>query len=85
MERIELKVYGSRLDWNPCDAMMVSVFLNPNIVVIQKKWQLKVELSNANNRRGQLYDSSPNGTEVTIIQKINQQMFQQLILDTVSK
>lgn len=86
MKRIELHVHGpDAVSWTPCDAMMATVFLNPEIVVSSKKWLLTIELSDADNRRAQLYDSSPNGTEVTVIQQMNQEMFEQILLDSIAK
>lgn len=86
MRRIEVNVYGANADaWMPCDAFLVAAFLNLSIVEKQKTWMLEVELSNQDDRRGMLFDSSPNGNAVTVIEKINQEMFEKMILDSIKE
>lgn len=86
MRRIEVNVYGpNAVTWMPCDAFLVAAFLNSNIVEAQKNWMLEVELSDQEGRRAMLFDSSPSGSAVTVIERINQEMFENMILDSIKE
>ena len=77
-----------RIQWNPCDAFLISAFLEKEKAVRKSKECLATVELNGEMTRGQLVichmTGSPNNFNVTMIEQVNSDICKEMLLWTAS-
>lgn len=81
LNRIEYKAFQNFKQYIPCDALVTSLFIHPEIVTKATEWHATVEL-NGRETRGQLVldHLKENRANVRIVEKIDEEDMKTIML-----